>query len=322
VTPPLPLRRVAVLGGSGFVGRALCERLSASSASLRIVVPTRRLQHARPLWPLPALDVLQADVHDERELTQVLAGCDAVVNLVAILHGSADEFERVHVALPRRLAQACAAAGVRRVVHLSALGVASAAPSHYLATKAAGEAVLQQAPLALTLLRPAVMFGAEDHFMNLFARLQAVLPLMPLACAGAGFQPVWVDDVAAAIVACLLRPESAGEVYECAGPRVYTLSRLVHLAGQWSGHDRPQLRLPLWAGQLQALALELLPGPPLMSRDNLKSMQVPNIPSGQRPGLDALGIRPTALEAVAPLYLGAQDGRARLEPLRAAARRG
>lgn len=316
------MRRIAVLGGSGFVGRALCEQLSAADPSLRIVLPTRRLAHAQALLPLPALDLLQSDVHDERQLTQAIAGCDAVVNLVAVLHGSAADFERVHVALPRRLAQACAATGVQRVVHVSALGVAADAPSDYLRTKAGGEAALQATPLALTLLRPSVIFGADDRFMNLFARLQALLPLMPLAGAGAGFQPVWVHDVAAAIVACLKRPDTAGRTFECAGPTVYTLSRLVHLAGQWSGHDRPQLRLPLWAGRLQALALELLPGGPLMSRDNLKSMQVANIASGQLPGLADLGIRPTALEAVAPLYLGGSGGRARLDRLRATARRG
>lgn len=298
------MRRVAVLGGTGFVGRSVCEKLVAAHPALRIVVPTRRLLHAQALRPLPTVDVLQASVHDDAELARVLAGCDAVVNLVAILHGSRAEFERVHVALPRRLAQACAAQGPRRVVHVSALGVGPGSPSDYLASKAEGEAVLQAAPLALTLLRPSVIFGAGDRFMNLFARLQAWLPLMALAGGGAGFQPVWVEDVAAAIVACLERRETEGGIYECAGPTVYTLSRLVHLAGQWSGHDRPQLPLPLWAGRLQALALECLPGEPLMSRDNLKSMQVPNIATGQHPGLAALGITPTALEAVAPRYLG------------------
>lgn len=298
------MRRVAVLGGTGFVGRSVCEKLVAAHPALRIVVPTRRLLHAQALRPLPTVDVLQASVHDDAELARVLAGCDAVVNLVAILHGSRAEFERVHVALPRRLAQACAAQGPRRVVHVSALGVGPGAPSDYLASKAEGEAVLQAAPLALTLLRPSVIFGAGDRFMNLFAGLQAWLPLMALAGGGAGFQPVWVEDVAAAIVACLERRETESGIYECAGPTVYTLSRLVHLAGQWAGHDRPQLPLPLWAGRLQALALECLPGEPLMSRDNLKSMQVPNIATGQHPGLAALGITPTALEAVAPRYLG------------------
>ena len=306
MTPAVTARRfsrVAVLGGTGFVGRALCERLAAADPALRIVVPTRRLAHAQRLRPLPTVDVRQASVHDDQQLAQVLAGCDAVVNLVAILHGSRAAFEQAHVELPRRLARACAAAGIQRVVHVSALGVGPDAPSDYLASKTAGEAVLRQAPLALSLLRPSVIFGADDRFMNLFATLQAALPVMALAGSGAGFQPVWVEDVAAAIVACLQRPETAGAIYECTGPEVYTLSRLVHLAGRWSGHERPQLRLPLWAGRLQALALECLPGEPLMSRDNLKSMQVPNVATGQHPGLAALGITPTALEAVAPLYL-------------------
>jgi NADH dehydrogenase len=316
------MNRVVVLGGTGFVGHALCEKLSASSASVRIVVPTRRLVHAQTLRALPTVDVLQADVHDDVQLARVLAGADAVVNLVAILHGSAAEFDRVHVALPRRVVQACVATGVKRVVHVSALGVAANAPSKYLASKAAGEAVLQQSPLALTLLRPSVIFGAEDHFLNLFATLQAVAPVMPLAGSTASFQPVWVDDVAAAIVACLQRPETAGKTYECAGPGIYTLSRLVYLAGLWSGHERVQLPLPAFMGRLQALALELLPGTPLMSRDNIESMKVPNVASGQLPGLAALGITPAALEAVAPQYLGAQSGRARLDRLRALARRG
>jgi len=316
------MNRVVVLGGTGFVGRPLCEKLAASSASLRIVVPTRRLSHAQRVRALPTVDVLQADVHDDAQLARVLAGADAVVNLVAILHGSAAEFDRVHVALPRRIAQACAATGVKRLVHISALGVSATAPSKYLASKAAGEAVLKQSPLALTILRPSVIFGAEDSFLNLFATLQSVSPVMPLAGGDASFQPVWVDDVATAIVTCLQRPDTAGQIYECAGPGVYTLSRLVYLAGLWSGHDRIQLPLPAFVGRLQALALEMLPGTPLMSRDNIESMKVPNIASGQLPGLQALGITPAALEAVAPQYLGTQGGRARLDRLRALARRG
>jgi NADH dehydrogenase len=144
---------------------------------------------------------------------------------------------------------------------------------------------------------------------------------MPLAGGGARFQPVWVEDVASAVVRCLDQADSVGQTYELAGPGVYTLSRLVQLSGQWSGNERPQIPLPAGVGKLQALVMELLPGEPLMSRDNVDSMKVPNVASGQLPGLQALGITPTPLEAVAPSYLGAQHGRGKLERLRARARR-
>ena len=322
----MPMNRILVLGGTGFVGRALCERLAERSASGATVVPTRRAQHANRVRALPTVQVVPADVHDEATLARLVAGCDAVVNLVAILHGSAAAFEHVHVALPRRLVVACRAAGVQRLVHVSALGAGPQAPSNYLRSKTAGEAVLLAATkdpggLALTLLRPSVIFGAEDQFLNVFARLQALAPVMPLAGSTARFQPVWVEDVATAIVNALNMPVSIGQTYEAVGPATYTLSELVRLAGRWSGHERPQIPLPMALGRLQALVMECLPGQPLMSRDNLDSMRVPNVAGGTLPGLAALGITPTAMEAVAPGYLGAQYGRARLERWRASARR-
>jgi uncharacterized protein YbjT (DUF2867 family) len=314
--------RIAVLGGSGFVGRALCERLVRRSPSGVIVVPTRRAMHADSVRPLPTVDVRVADVHDDAALRNVLAGCDAVINLIAILHGSRAEFERVHVALPQRLAAACAAAGIRRVLHVSALGVGQDAPSNYLRSKTAGEAALRAAPLELTVLRPSVMFGAQDRLLNMFAQLQAVAPVMPLAGGDARFQPVWVEDVAEALVRCLDTPATIGQTIECAGPEVLSLAELVRLAGRWSGHERPILPLPMAIGRLQALAMECLPGPPLMSRDNLDSMRAPNVASGTLPGLESLGIKPASLAQIAPGYLAHRDGRARLDALRAHARRG
>lgn len=311
---------VLVLGGSGFVGRALCEQLTRQfGAGVRITVPTRRLRHAQSVQPLPGVTVLQADVFND--LPRLVPGHDVVVNLIAILQGSTAAFERVHVELPRRIAAAMTGAGVTRLVHVSALGVSEQAPSRYLRSKAAGEAVLQVAAqtqgLALTLVRPSLVFGAGDASVNLFAQLQGLFPLMPLAGAQAQLQPVWVQDLAAALVQVLLRREAIGETYDVAGPRVLTLGELVRLAGQVAGHPRPVLPLPGLLATLQALAMECLPGEPLLSRDNLASLTVPNVASGQRPGLAELGITPSSLEAVLPTYLAPGMGVARLDAWRA-----
>lgn len=311
---------ILILGGSGFVGSVLCEKLVRrhGGGGLRITVPTRRRTNAQHVQILPTIEVVQADVHDDEQLARLVAGRDAVVNLVAILHGSESDFKRVHVDLARRVAQACAAAGVARLVHVSALGATTGAPSRYLRSKAAGEAALREATAQATVVRPSVMFGAGDRFMNLFAWLQAASPIMPLACADARFQPVWVNDVAAAIVRLLADPATAGQTFEFAGPRVFTLAELVRMAGRWSGHARRIARLPQSIGMLQALTLEWLPGEPMLSRDNLRSMQVPNVASGQLPGLSMLGITAEDIEAVMPALLARGGEAQRLNRWRAA----
>jgi NADH dehydrogenase len=206
----------------------------------------------------------------------------------------------------------------------------------YLRSKGQGEAALMQAAkggadggtgFALTVLRPSVIFGAEDKFLNLFAKLQKVFPLMPLAGAHAKFQPVWVQDVAAAVV-CSLQDRAAAlqnpRVVELCGPDVYTLKELVQMAGRFSGANagrgRPVLPLPRWAGYLQALCMECLPGAPLMSRDNLDSMKVDNVHTPGVPGLQSLGITPAALRPIAQQYLSAHLGNAGLLALRKGAR--
>jgi len=316
--------KLLVLGATGFVGQSVCEKLveRSGAAGGRIRVATRRPTRARHLQLLPTVELAIGDVHDDATLDWMLRDTQAVINLVGILHGNEAEFDRVHSRLPQRLGAACRRAGVRRVVHVSALGVASDAPSRYLRSKGRGEAALCAAGLDLTMLRPSVIFGERDRFMNLFASLQSVFPVMPLAGASARFQPVWVEDVAAAIARCLDTPATIGMTIECVGRRVYTLRELVELAGRWSGSRRPVLALPAFLGRLQALAMELLPGRTLMSRDNLDSMRVANVASGKLPGLDSLAIETTPLESVAPRYLGHVFGEARLEAWRARARRG
>ena len=303
------MKRILILGGTGFVGRHICTRLSQAGWSA--VVPSRSPAAARHLAGLPRVDVVPADVNDEATLIRLLAGADAVVNLVAILHGSEAAFEQVHVELPKKLARACAAAGVRRLVQISALGAALDGPSMYQRSKARGEAVLHTEAAAdfldLTVLRSSVIFGAQDKFLNVFAQLQRMFPLIPLAGANTRFQPVWVEDVAEAVMRCLQDDATIGQTFEACGPEVFTLRDLVRLAGQYAGvnqgRGRAVFALPMPLARLQAWLMERLPGEPLMSGDNLDSMAVDNIASGKVPGLDALGITPAALAAIAPGYL-------------------
>ena len=315
--------RVLVLGGSGFVGRQVCEQLAR--LGWLITVPTRRAVNAARVQSLPGLTVIEANVHLEADLVPLMPDHDAVVNLVAVLHGSEERFENVHVDLPGKIASAMKKAGVQRLVHVSALGADPQGPSMYQRSKARGETVLHNAGLQLTVLRPSVIFGAEDKFLNLFADLQAVAPFMPLAGSGTRFAPVWVGDVARAVVVCLQKLDTLGQTYELCGPDVMTLGELVQRAGQWAGvnegRGRPVIGLPMWVGWLQAAAMELAPGEPLMSRDNLASMKVDNIATGQLPGLQALGISASSAAGVAPGYLGHRGPRSKLNRWRAGAGR-
>ncbi|MBC7608037.1 MAG: complex I NDUFA9 subunit family protein [Polaromonas sp.] len=308
------MKKILVLGGTGFVGRHLCEKLA--ELPCRVTVVTRRQANARHLQMLPMLDIAEASAHDMTAMAPLLASHDAVVNLVAILHGSEAAFEKAHVQLPLQLAKTCDAVGQRRIVHVSALGASLDAPSMYQRSKARGEAVLLNAGLDVTLLRPSVIFGTEDKFINTFASLQQIFPIIPLAGSTARFQPVWVEDVATALVKCLEDKSTIGKTFEACGPDVFTLKQLVQLAGRYSGinhgEGRPVIGLPDVLARLQARLMELAPGEPLMSRDNLDSMKADNIASGTLPGLDALGIKASALSAIAPSYLGAQGLRSGL----------
>lgn len=307
----MKVESVLVVGGSGFLGRNLLAALAARG--IQATVPTRRYERAKHLLPLPTVEVVEADVLAPGALARLAAGKQLVVNLAGILHsrrGRRDErgpndygpdFARVHVELPQAVVGACRAAGVRRLLHVSALGVAPDAPSEYLRSKAIGEqAVLAAEDLATTVFRPSVMFGPEDSFLNRFAALSRVLPVLAVPCPKARFQPVYVGDVVAALLASVNDPDTHGKAYELAGPRVYCLEDLVRYVCALTGRRRLVLGLPERLAMLQAFFFELLPGPPLMSRDNVRSMRVANV----CPGAFPFGLRPRALEGVAPLYLG------------------
>jgi NADH dehydrogenase len=273
--------------------------------------------------------VVDADILAPGVLERLVRGQDAVINLVGVLHsrrGRRDErgpndygpdFARLHVELPQAIVAACRAQGVKRLLHMSALGVSPLAPSEYLRSKAIGEqAVMAADDLHVTVFRPSVIFGPEDTFLNRFALFARLMPVIAVPCPQARFQPVYVGDVASAFVRSLDDPATHGMAYELCGPREYELKALVERVCEMTGHRRVVLGLSDRLSYLQAAVMEKLPGK-LMTRDNYRSMQSPNFCSGHFP----FGIQPQALEAVAPAYLASSGPRERYPQLRWRARR-
>ncbi|MFN2645042.1 MAG: complex I NDUFA9 subunit family protein [Burkholderiales bacterium] len=304
--------KVLVLGGSGFIGRHFVARLVGRE--IKVTVPSRRRERAKHLIVLPTVDVIQADICDQAALERVMRDHDAVVNLIGILHG---DFKRAHVDLPLALVQACRATGVKRLIHMSALGAAVDGPSEYQRTKGRGEqAVCEAKDLDVTVFRPSVVFGPEDRFLNRFASMARFMPVIAVPCPQAVFQPLYVGDLAQAMVAALDDEASHAQLYELGGPRQYTLIELVRLVCALTGRRRVAIGLPDWASRLQAAVLERLPGR-LMTRDNYRSMSVPNVTRAAFP----FGIAPQPIEAVAPAYLLPWGPRERYPEMRWRARR-
>jgi uncharacterized protein YbjT (DUF2867 family) len=302
---------ICVIGGGGFVGRHIVHQLAARG--LRVRVPARNRERVKDLILLPTVDVVAADVHDPATLRELIEGAGAVINLVGVLHDGRgkNSFEQAHVELTRKVLAACAANGVKRYVQMSALGADANGPSRYQRTKGAAEALVRAAALDWTIFRPSVIFGPDDSFLNLFAQMLPLMPVMFLARPDARFQPVFVEDVAAAFVQAIDDRASFGQSYDLCGPTVYTLRELVALAGRLSGHPRPIIGLGDALSFAQACALELLPVK-LMSRDNLDSMKVDNVSSAPFP----FGLQPAAIEAVAPDWFGNATPRARYNNFR------
>lgn len=282
-------KNVLVIGGSGFLGQAVCNQLA--KAGYRITVPTRRYDKAKHLLTLPTCQIIEANIHDRATLGRLVSGQDIVVNLLGVLHSKpgkpyGQNFRVNHVEFPKALCTAMSKHGAKRIVHVSALGVGvqNPAPSMYLRSKTDGETVVKDSGLAWTILRPSVVFGREDKFLNTFASLAKIAPFIPLAGADARFQPVSVSDVAKAVFACVedQGKDTLHNTYDLVGTEIFTLKELVKLSARAVGKNPLVFGIPDVAAKAQAFLMELAPGEPLMSRDNVDSMKIDNIRTSGR----------------------------------------
>jgi NADH dehydrogenase len=298
-------RRVAVVfGGTGFIGRHVVQRLAKRDFVVRVV--TRGTESARLLMTqgmVGQIVPVGAGKLDDATLARSVEGAELVVNLIGILaERRSGDFARIHGELPGRIARASAAAGVRHLVHVSALGANAGSESLYARSKAQGEEAVRAAFPAATILRPSIVFGPEDSFFNRFAGMARMLPVLPLVSGGTRFQPVYVGDVADAVLAVLDRPEAAGRTYELAGPRATSFRSLMEYMLEVIGRRRRIVELPEGLARFQAGLTSWMPNPPL-TRDQLILLKTDNVPAGDAPGLRELGIEPTPMELVVPTYL-------------------
>ncbi|MBY6204723.1 complex I NDUFA9 subunit family protein [Halomonas denitrificans] len=312
-------KKILMLGGSGFVGSHLTRRLAADGH--RITVITRYAPGARHLKVVPGTRIETLDPYDVDALTGTLAGHDALVNLVGILNErgfGGDGFRRAHVTLVEGAIEACRRAGVGRLIHMSALN-AGAGDSHYLRTRGEGEARVRESGLDWTLFRPSTIFGPDDSFLNRFAGLLAISPVLPLARPGARFAPVYVDDVVEAFARALERDDATGQTYELCGAETWTLAELVRWVARQRGMRRWVVGLPDALGWLQGRIFDFVPGRPFSS-DNFKSLRVDSVCSD--PGFERLGMAPWGLSEKAVDWLADGGRQSRYRRFRQHARRG
>jgi NADH dehydrogenase len=310
----MQINQVCVLGGSGFVGSAIVHQLSVAGFMVKVL--TRRRESSKHLILLPNVEVVECNVMDDSALSAQIKGCDAVINLIGILHESRKlNFDAIHANLPKRVAKICDAHSIKRLLHMSALQAGLHAPSAYLRSKAAGEAALNECAkqLNVTIFKPSIIFGRGDGFINLFASIVKLMPVILLAKPKAKFQPIFVEDVARVFVASLNNIETYGRNYELAGPKVYTLKSLVQYVADTLGVRRKIIGLGDELSYLQAFFMELLPIK-LMTRDNIRSMEVDSISKAPFPAV--FGFQPICLEAVVPQYLVDDTYRAKYQLFR------
>ncbi|MDX9950908.1 MAG: complex I NDUFA9 subunit family protein [Methylophilaceae bacterium] len=313
------INQVCVLGGSGFVGSAIVHRLSAAGYAVKVL--SRQRERAKHLTLLPNVQVVECDVLSDVELGMHMQSCDAVINLIGILHESKQfSFEAMHHQLPARVAALCEKFGIKRLLHMSALQTSAEAPSAYLRSKAAGEAAVlaHAANIRVTIFQPSIVFGRGDSFLNLLATIVKLMPVVALAKPEAKFQPIWVEDVAEAFVNSLSNVDTYGKTYQLGGPRVYTLRELVEFVIFVLGKKRKIVGLNDRLSYWQAYAMEMMPLK-LMTRDNIHSMEVDSVCQG--PLAPELGLKPAPIEAIVPEYLANDTPRAAYERFRSMAGR-
>jgi NADH dehydrogenase len=295
-------RLVTVFGGSGFIGRHLVKRLAADGWIVRVAVrDPEGAAFLKPMGEAGQIVAVAADVADPATVTAAVQRADAVVNLVGILYEKGKRtFQRIHVEGAANVARAAKEAGATRLVQISAIGASVDSDADYARTKAEGEQAAKSSFDGAVVMRPSVVFGPEDDFFNRFATLARFLPALPVF--ETSFQPVYVGDVAQAIVIALNDPQAAGRTYELGGPRVITFRELMQIVLKETGRRRLLLPVPLAVAAAEAFFLELLPVPPL-TRDQVKMLAVPNVVTPGALGLRDLGIEPTSVEAIVPTYL-------------------
>jgi uncharacterized protein YbjT (DUF2867 family) len=293
-----------VFGGSGFIGRYVVKRLAHKGFTVRIAVrhPNSAL-FLKPMGGVGQVVPLFASVTNEATANRAVEGAELVVNLVGVLaeHRSGD-FQAIHADGAGRVARLSAAAGVERLVQLSAIGADPASPSRYGSSKAAGEQAALQAFPAVSILRPSLVFGPEDQFFNRFAAMARMLPFMPVIAGDTRMQPVYVGDVADAVMAVLGCADTAGKTYELGGPRVWTFREILGYILAETRRDLCLVDIPMGLARLQAMVMERMPGKPL-TRDQLLMLRRDNVVSDGAPGLTELGIVPTSVDLVVPGYL-------------------
>lgn len=299
-------RLITVFGGSGFVGSYIVRELAKTGALIRVVSRNPdRASHVKTAGSPGQIALVQANIRDENSVKAAVAGTDIVINLVGLLFERGKQnFSAVHAQAAESLAKKAKAAGVKRFIHMSSLGVDTSAHSKYARTKLNGEKAVMAAFPEATIIRPSIIFGAEDNFFNRFAQMATFLPFLPLIGGGkTRYQPVYVGDVAKAFAAAINRPETAGNVYELGGPDIYTFRDLMHVMLSTIDRKTYLLSIPFFLASFEAAFLELLPHP-LLTRDQVQSLKRDSIVRQDAKGFEQLGIKPVNLESILPAYLG------------------